>query len=134
MELQRGKLLDHVHLQVADLGVSKRFYQAVLSVLGRAITAEGPDFFAAGELFFTQTSGTPSHAHLAFRAQDQAAVRRFHTAAIAAGARDLGAPGEHPDQPGDYAAFAIDPDGNRVEAVWHGQRERPAQSVATSAG
>lgn len=133
MEFHRGRLLDHVHLQVADLGVSKRFYQAVLSVLGRAITAEGPDFFAADELFFTRTDGTPSHAHLAFQAQDQAAVRRFHTAAIAAGARDLGAPGERPEHPGDYAAFAVDPDGNMVEAVWHGPADRTAQPAGVSA-
>ena len=33
MEFHRGRLIDHVHLQVADVAASKRFYRAVLRSL-----------------------------------------------------------------------------------------------------
>ena len=48
---------------------------------------------------------------------------------LAAGARDNGAPGERPYPPGYYAAFVLDPDGNNIEAVYHGPAERSAASV-----
>lgn len=56
-------------------------------------------------------------------------VDRFHAAVLAAGGRDNGAPGERRYHPGYYAAFALDPDGNNVEAVYHGTHERSAASV-----
>jgi catechol 2,3-dioxygenase-like lactoylglutathione lyase family enzyme len=57
---------------------------------------------------------------VAFRAPDRASVDRFHSEALAAGARDDGAPGLRPEYHGSYyAAFVIDPDGNRIEAVCH---------------
>jgi catechol 2,3-dioxygenase-like lactoylglutathione lyase family enzyme len=62
--------------------------------------------------------------HLAFIADDRAAVQRFHAAALAAGGRDNGAPGERDYHPGYYAAFAHDPDGNNIEAVHHGMITR----------
>jgi hypothetical protein len=48
---------------------------------------------------------------------------------LAAGGRDNGGPGERQYHPGNYAAFAFDPDGNNVEAVYHGRHERSAESV-----
>ena len=51
---------------------------------------------------------------------------------LAAGGRDNGAPGERDYHPGYYAAFAFDPDGNNVEAVYHGPHERSAESVHIS--
>lgn len=62
--------------------------------------------------------------HLAFAAPNRSTVDDFHRAALAAGGRDNGAPGERPHyHPGYYAAYAIDPDGNNVEAVFHDRKE-----------
>ncbi len=58
--------------------------------------------------------------HLAFQAIDRNSVDAFYRAALAAGGRDNGAPGERKYHPGYYAAFVLDPDGNNVEAVHHG--------------
>ena len=44
----------------------------------------------------------------------------FHAAALAAGGRDNGAPGERPYSGVYYAAFVLDPDGHNLEAVFHG--------------
>ncbi len=57
---------------------------------------------------------------------------RFHQAAVKAGGRDNGAPGDRPYHPGYYAAFVLDPDGNNIEAVFHGPALRSAQSVQIS--
>jgi catechol 2,3-dioxygenase-like lactoylglutathione lyase family enzyme len=74
--------------------------------------------------------GTPTDGlHLALQADSQEVVDRFHAAALAAGAIDNGAPGERDYHPGYYAAYALDPDGNNVEAVYHGPAERSAPSV-----
>ena len=67
--------------------------------------------------------------HLAFQAKDRAAVDAFHKAALQNGGKDNGAPGERPYHPGYYAAFALDPDGNNIEAVYHGEARRSAESV-----
>ena len=56
-------------------------------------------------------------------------VDAFHHAGLSAGGGDNGAPGERPYHPGYYAAFLIDPDGNNIEAVFHGKAERSAASV-----
>ena len=83
-----------------------------------------PDRFAIDELYVDAADGEPagqvSQVHLAFQAADRATVDRFHAAGLAAGGRDNGAPGERSYHPGYYAAFLLDPDGNNVEAVYHG--------------
>ena len=57
---------------------------------------------------------------MAFPSDDDAAVDAFHAAAIAAGHRDNGAPGERPEyHPGYYGAYVLDPDGNNIEVVNH---------------
>ena len=76
----------------------------------------------------------PTHVHLAFQARDEEMVRAFYEAALAAGGTDNGAPGERPYHPGYYAAFVLDPDGNNVEAVYHGLSRRSAPSVEIEAG
>ena len=134
-ELQRGRLIDHIQLVVRDLAASKRFYQAVFGVLGIPIGGEAEDYFWADELFIsTQDSkaaqGTVTgRVHLAFQAQSRDNVDRFHQAALAAGGRDNGKPGERPYHPGYYAAFALDPDGNNIEVVFHGPAKRSADSI-----
>src|SRR5689334_5512259 len=128
MELHRGRLIDHVHLRAKDLDATKRFYTAVLGALGMEVHDEGEHLWA-DELWIDH--GEPAtHIHLAFQAADQEQVKRFYEAGLAAGGRDNGAPGERPYHPGYYAAFLWDPDGNNIEAVFHGPHQRSAPSVA----
>jgi len=135
MRIHRGRLIDHLHLVVADLEQSRRFYRTVLEVLGLKLEFETKQSFACDELFvsdaaFTRGASTAPHrVHLAFQTPDRETVDRFHRAALAAGARDNGAPGERPYHPGYYCAFVLDPDGNNVEAVHHGPSRRSAGSV-----
>lgn len=135
MQLHRGRLIDHIHLVVRDLPASKRFYQAVLNALQLPMGGEGDDYFWADELFVStaQSESAQGHLtgrhHLAFQAQDEAMVKAFHQAAIANGGQDNGAPGPRDYHPGYYAAFALDPDGNNIEAVYHGPARRSAPSV-----
>jgi len=134
-ELYRGRLIDHLQLVVADLAASKLFYEAVLKALGIPIGGEGKDFFWADELFVSSKDSVAAQGHLtgrghfAFQAKSLDQVEAFHKAALAAGGRDNGKPGERPYHPGYYAAFVIDPDGNNVEAVFHGPAQRSAASV-----
>lgn len=133
--LHRGRLIDHIQLVVKDLAASRRFYGAVLDVLGLPIGGSEDDYFWADELFVStadseaaQGKPTGRH-HLAFQAADRAAVEAFHQAALSNGGTDNGAPGERPYHPGYYAAFVLDPDGNNIEAVYHGEAIRSAPSV-----
>jgi len=134
-ELHRGRLIDHIQLVVKNLPASQAFYQAVFKVLKVPMGGSGPGFFWADELFVSTADSeaaagqlTGRH-HLAFQAQDRAMVDAFHRAALAAGGKDNGGPGERPYHPGYYAAFVIDPDGNNIEAVYHGEAKRSAPSV-----
>jgi len=134
MEFHLGRLIDHVHLRVADLEASKRFYLAVISSLGRSNSlVAGSGYFHIDELFVDKADGPVSRVHLAFQAPDRATVAAFHRAALAAGGRDNGSPGERSYHPGYYAAFALDPDGNNIEAVFHGEATRSAESVVVTA-
>ena len=130
MEFHRGRLLDHVQLRVADVERSLRFYRAVLDALGHADALhEGAGFFWADELYVDKADGPVTRVHIAFQAEDEAMVRRFHELAMAAGGTAHGAPGPRDYHPGYYAAFVRDPDGNNVEAVYHGPSTRSAESV-----
>jgi catechol 2,3-dioxygenase-like lactoylglutathione lyase family enzyme len=128
-EFHQGRLLDHVHLRVGDLEASRRFYRAVLEALGLSLSWESESAFSADELFVSDDGEPTSGLHLAFQAADREAVQRFYDAALAAGGRDNGRPGERDYHPGYYAAYVFDPDGNNVEAVFHGPAERSAPSV-----
>jgi catechol 2,3-dioxygenase-like lactoylglutathione lyase family enzyme len=134
MELHRGRLVDHIELRCADLAASKRFYAAALAVLGRELVELRPTLIVADELCLTPANGDPSsHVHLAFQTASRDQVARFHAAALAAGGRDNGGPGERRYHPGYYAAFVLDPDGNNIEAVYHGEATRSAPSVVITA-
>lgn len=134
MQVHRGRLFDHVHLRVADLQSSKQFYRAVLTALGQPdALQEGPGFFYADELFVDTGEDHSTRVHLAFQAADPEMVQLFHAAALAAGGRDNGVPGERSYHPGYYAAFVLDPDGNNIEAVFHGPCERSSASVVITA-
>jgi catechol 2,3-dioxygenase-like lactoylglutathione lyase family enzyme len=134
-ELHRGRLIDHIQLVVRDLPASRRFYDAVMKVLEIPLGGEGEGYFWADELFVSSrdseaaTGQLTGRHHLAFQARDRAMVDAFHKAGLAAGGRDHGAPGERPYHPGYYAAFLLDPDGNNIEAVHHGEHTRSAPSV-----
>jgi catechol 2,3-dioxygenase-like lactoylglutathione lyase family enzyme len=134
-QLHRGRLIDHLQLVVSDLDASKRFYSAILEVLGIPIGGEGPGFFWADELFVSTPTSPAAQgeltgrAHFAFQVPDEATVARFHAAGLAAGGRDNGKPAARPYHPGYYAAFLLDPAGNNVEAVYHGAAKRSARSV-----
>ena len=128
-EAHAGRLFDHFHVRVRDVEASRAFYSAVLEPLGLRINAGGDGWFSADELFVSG-EGTPTAGlHMAFQADSPEVVDRFHAAALAAGAIDNGAPGERAYHPGYYAAYALDPDGNNVEAVYHGPFERSAPSI-----
>jgi catechol 2,3-dioxygenase-like lactoylglutathione lyase family enzyme len=134
-ELHRGRLIDHIQLVVKDFDKSKRFYSVVLGVLGVPAGGDGPGFFWADEFVISSQDSPAAQGkltgptHLAFQARDAETVDRFHKAALAAGGRDNGAPGKRPYHPGYYAAFVLDPDGNNVEAVYHGPAQKSAESV-----
>ena len=134
-ELHRGRLFDHVQLVVRDLRASQDFYGAVFESLGIPMGGTGEGYFWADELFVSSPDSpaalgqlTGRH-HLAFQAKDRAMVQAFYKAALAHGGKDNGAPGERSYHPGYYAAFVIDPDGNNIEAVYHGEGARSAPSV-----
>jgi catechol 2,3-dioxygenase-like lactoylglutathione lyase family enzyme len=134
--LHRGRLIDHLQLVVRDLAVSRRFYEAVFETLGIGIGGEGPGFFWADDLVISSTDSPASQGkltgptHFAFQAPDRGTVDRFHAAALSAGGKDNGSPGERGAyHPGYYAAFVRDPDGNNVEVVYHGPATRSAPSV-----
>ena len=136
-------MLDHVSLGVTDLQRSRRFYDAALLPLGLVRTVDfqgrGSDYGAmAGQygVEFTiavETGASPvSGMHLCFRAPNRASVREFHSAALTAGGRDDGDSGLRPEyHPDYYAAFVLDPDGHRIEAVCHAP-EKPEQIPRTT--
>ncbi|MBC7602135.1 MAG: VOC family protein [Ramlibacter sp.] len=134
MQFHVGRLVDHIHLRVKDLEASKRFYRAALQALGKgdAIQEDGTHL-SADELWIDKADGPVSHVHLAFQGANQEQVKAFHAAALAAGGRDNGAPGFRDYHPGYYGAFVFDPDGNNIEAVFHGPAERSAESVVVTA-
>ena len=99
MELQRGRLVDHIQLVVSDIAASRRFYDAVMEVLEIPLGGELGSSFWYDELFVSAPDGpeaagklTGRH-HLAFQAKDRAIVDAFHKAGLAAGGRNNGAPG-----------------------------------------
>ena len=131
MKYHQGRLIDHVHLRVADLERSHAFYCAVFDALGLLDAyGEAEGCFFLDELFVDRADGEPSRVHLAFAARDPETVVRFHEAALAAGGRDNGAPGPRGYHARYYGAFVLDPDGNNVEAVYHGLTARSAESIA----
>jgi catechol 2,3-dioxygenase-like lactoylglutathione lyase family enzyme len=120
-------MIDHVSIAVRDLSTAKRFYQAVLAVLGHVPKVERPGTVGFGKNYpefwlNERQSMTPvdpdSGTHICLRAPDREAVDAFHAAALQAGGRSDGAPGSRPEYTaGYYAAFVRDPEGNRIEAV-----------------
>ena len=127
-------MIDHIGLSVSDLGTSRRFFESALAPLGIAMVMEVTEEMTGGHgahlglgrdgnPFFwigTGKAGTRG-CHVAFAAPDRATVDAFHAAALAAGGTDNGAPGLRPHYHANYyGTFVLDPDGNNIEAVFHG--------------
>ncbi len=126
-------MIDHIGFAVADLALSRGFYDQALPPLGiavvMAVTEEMTGGHGAhlghgrdGNPFFWIGSGKgpSSGVYVAFAAPDRASVYAFHKVALAAGGRDNGAADLRPEyHPGYYGAFVFDPDGKNIEAICH---------------
>ncbi|GAB2178338.1 VOC family protein [Dongia sp. agr-C8] len=118
-------MFDHVVFGVSDYEASTAFFLKALAPLGIAVVQEGSlgiEMSADGKtsLCLFQTAEKPAFLHLAFRAENRRQVEAFHRAALAAGAKDHGAPGLRPQYHASYyAAFVIGPDGHNIEVVCH---------------
>jgi catechol 2,3-dioxygenase-like lactoylglutathione lyase family enzyme len=106
-----------VHVRVADLAASTRFYRAVLAAVGRELTREGENAFSADELYVTADRTPTAGLHIAFQADAREAVERFHRAGLAAGGRDNGAPDERPYHTRYYGAYCSTPRGRGVLVI-----------------
>ncbi len=132
MQTHTGRLIDHLHLITDDFAASRTFYAAALQTLGRFFDGEKNDAFWCDELYVSTAEVATqrrTHVHVAFQARSREAVQRFHEAGLAAGGRDNGPPGERDYHPGYFGAFLLDPDGNNIEAVFHGPAERSTDAV-----
>ena len=122
---RRDGIIDHLWIRVADLAAAKRFYETIAPYAGMRLShdsAERAQFRRSADGSFSLVPGEEptEHLHMAFGTDDDEAVRGFHAAALAAGYRDHGPPGERPRyHPGYYAAYLLDPDGNNIELVNH---------------
>ena len=120
-------MIDHVSVGVRDLERAARFYEATLAALGLSRLVTRPATVGFGksypEFWINLRAGMSAVAHesgnhVCLRAKSTAEVDAFHAAALGAGGLSDGAPGLRPhDRVRYYAAFVIDPDGNRIEAV-----------------
>lgn len=121
-------MLDHVSVGTAHFERACAFYDATLAPLGYRRLLEFPGMAGYGLNAPQFWIGSPTNGsfipavgvHVAFQAQNRAAVDAFYEAALVAGGRDNGPPGLRPHyHPDYYGAFVIDPEGNRIEAVCH---------------
>lgn len=119
-------MINHVSIGVADIARTKRFYDATLKPLGYTCLSESEGSLGYGREAVVLWIGkaarpvspdTESGLHFCFDAPSRESVDAFHAAAMRSGGRDNGTPGLRADY-GDnyYAAFAVDPDGYRIEA------------------
>lgn len=120
-------MIDHVSIAVVDLAASDRFYTALLAEIGYARLIAKPGTVGFGKRYAdfwlnrrpdAERSCRDDGFHVCLRAPSKAAVDAFHARALELGARSDGAPGWRPEYTADYyAAFVLDPDGNRIEVV-----------------
>jgi catechol 2,3-dioxygenase-like lactoylglutathione lyase family enzyme len=133
MTENRTPMFDHLTVNVSSLEASRRFYSAALAPLGfeplfdltdiRAVaygaTREETDFWIA------ESDAPTGNLHLAFASPNREGVDEFHAAALEAGGKDNGRPGLRPQYHDNYyGAYVFDPDGNNIEAVFHGTSRR----------
>ena len=125
-------ILDHMGISVSDFAKSIEFYRVCLAPLGISVVMEVPKELTGGvnysgfgkdgkpDFWIGDGHKAQTALHVAFAAANRASVDAFYKAAVAAGAKDNGAPGirahYHPNY---YGAFVLDLDGNNIEAVCH---------------
>ena len=123
-------ILDHVSIGVPAIETAMAFYRPTLATLGLVVVMDkgfavafgngtGRQWLWVSEPIDRDRPVAPNNgAHFAFLAESRAAVREFYETAMANGGRDAGPPGLRPEYtPTYYAAFVLDPDGNKIEAV-----------------
>jgi catechol 2,3-dioxygenase-like lactoylglutathione lyase family enzyme len=131
------QIIDHVQVAVSDYARARDFYVKALAPLGWSLMMEFPTdgghaaagFGTAGKpfLWLSDTGRPAPTGHIALGAKNAGAVDAFYQAAMGAGGTDNGPPGLRPHYHAKYyAAFVRDPDGNNIEAVWHGEAEEEA--------
>lgn len=124
-------MIDHTGIGVASVAASAVFYDAALGALGMRRAMQMPEGLGTDGIgygfdfpifWIDRFHPHSTRAHTAFAARSRAEVDAFHAAAISAGGRDNGPPGDRHGQstPVYYAAFVLDPDGNNIEAVFRG--------------
>jgi catechol 2,3-dioxygenase-like lactoylglutathione lyase family enzyme len=120
-------------LRTQQFDVMIAFYEKALAPLGikKLVAFDKAAGFGSDKpaLWVSVSSEPRSSVHLALSSPDQSTVQAFYAAALAAGAKDNGAPGPRDFAPNYYAAFVIDPDGNNIEAASRGPE--PGQAVAS---
>ncbi|WP_119167488.1 VOC family protein [Algihabitans albus] len=120
-------MIDHISVPVADLDASTAFYEQVLAPLGMTLLVERertvafgkryPEFWLNARPALAPAAPDSGH-HVGLRARSRQAVLAFHEAALAAGGRDAGPPGERKAAMTDYfGAFVFDLDGNKIEVL-----------------
>jgi catechol 2,3-dioxygenase-like lactoylglutathione lyase family enzyme len=116
-------MLDHVAIPVRDHDASRAFYQPLFEGLGAKVVMEWPGVTLFGTddgMVALRQSDEFTPMHVAFRGSARSDVDSFHSAALAAGGSDNGAPGIRSDlHQNYYAAFVIDPNGHNIEVVTH---------------
>lgn len=124
-------MIDHFGINCADFAKAKEFYDAVLGVLGYSRQMDfgvaigygndGHPAFWIADASAGDAGGPNREIHVAFHASGVEAVQEFYDAALKLGVESLHAPRLWPEyHPGYFGAFVRDPDGNNVEAVFHG--------------
>jgi catechol 2,3-dioxygenase-like lactoylglutathione lyase family enzyme len=126
-------VLDHVSISVPSIEIARPFYDAIMAALGVSKVYDQPsaigygvrcnaieDFHSCLAVYESAGANSDIKRHWCFKATTLAQVKAFHSAGIAAGGKDNGAPGLRPQYHKNYfGAFLMDPFGNRVEAVCH---------------
>ncbi len=126
------RLIDHVSITVRDLARVKAFYKATMAALGAVVAYEREDAIGFGErnrpdddlhsylsVYQSAAAVADARRHWCFRADSTEAVRRFYACGLDAGGSDAGPPGLRSYHPQYYAAFLFDPEGNKIEVVFH---------------
>ena len=136
-------MLGHIGINVADLDGARRYYSAVMPLVGFEVFLDAEDEFAyrpaAGKpgthLFFYPSADQSAYSrhqtglqHLAFMVRTRSAVAEVHSAAADLagrfGGRVLHEPRVFPQYPQPYfATFWLDPWGFMLEAVCHYDRD-----------
>lgn len=125
-------VLDHVSIVVRDLSRARLFYDAIMSAIGVEKVYDTENALGYGQrstaqddahtylsIFQSSTASTDNR-HCCFRARSEEQVRRFYKAGVAAGGTSENEPKLWPEyHPGYFAAFLKDPEGNRIEVVYH---------------